>query len=201
MKIGLFGGSFDPPHDGHVRLAGAFYKASGVDLMIVMPSFLAPHKAASRTSAADRLAMTRLAFLPLGEKGVCYTVSDYEISRDDVSYTFYTVRHLCRAYGVDRISLCVGSDMLLCFDSWMNAAELLHTCRLFAMAREEGEGALLGQKADDLRRRYGADVTLLADEPLPVSSTSLREHPSLRGKLLDERVAAYIDRNGLYRQS
>ena len=113
MNIGLFGGSFNPPHRGHTALAEEFYSASFADLLIVMPSFIPPHKAASAIPAADRLAMTRLAFLKLGEKGVNYTVSDYEIRRHDTSYTFETVRYLLAHYAEKTLSLCVGSDMFL----------------------------------------------------------------------------------------
>ena len=78
MKIGLYGGTFDPPHMGHLHLAEDFYMECGCDLLIVMPSFIPPHKQSAGTSALSRYDMARLAFLALGEKGFNYTVSNFE---------------------------------------------------------------------------------------------------------------------------
>ncbi len=204
MTVGLFGGTFDPPHSGHTRLASLFYEASGVDLLIVMPSYLPPHKASSDTSAEDRLAMTRLAFLPLGQNGVNYTVSDYEITQGGKSYTYLTVRHLLEVFSLSRLSLCVGSDMLFSFDTWKNADELMRCCRLFTMARHENELAPLRERAAFLKDTCGADVTVLTERPLDVSSTSLRDSLAESGTFadtdgqLDEKVLAYCKSRHLY---
>ena len=199
MKIGLFGGTFNPPHLGHTRLALDFYDCAAPDLLIVMPSFLPPHKAPAAVSPAVRLAMTRLACLALGERGVNYTVSDYEIVRGGKSFTIDTVNHLFAEYHVSELALCIGSDMLFSFESWKCADELMHKCRLFTKERLPGERARLREFADKLTARYGADITVMPSDALEVSSTALREGENARDTLLDPRVRAFIEQNALYK--
>lgn len=199
MNIGLFGGTFNPPHRGHTALARAFYRHSGADLLVVMPSFLPPHKAASAVSAADRLAMTRLAFLPLGEEGVNYTVSDYEIAKHDVSYTICTVKHLLSQYGEKALSLCVGSDMFLSFESWKCADELLNLCRLYTLERRPGERRALEEHSARLKALYGAKATVLPGQAFEVSSTGLRAGEECAEHLTEPAVRAYIESHQLYR--
>ena len=198
MKIGLFGGSFNPPHSGHTALAREFYQASGCDLLIVMPSFIPPHKAASNVPAEHRLAMTRLAFLPLGEEGVNYTVSDYEILRHDTSYTFETVRYLLEKYREKELALCVGSDMFLSFETWKNDKELLQNCHLYTKARHNGEKKALQAYAAELHERYGARSTVMDSAILDISSTQLREADQNGSFLLDPAVRAYAHEHRLY---
>ena len=201
MKIGLYGGTFDPPHPGHTRLAEAFAATADVDLLVVMPTFIPPHKTASGTAAAHRLNMTRLAFLPLGEKGIPYTVSDYEICRGSESYTYLTVRHLLSLYGGE-LSLCVGGDMLLSLERWKNAEELMEKCTVYAMARTDGEKTALEEHAALLKDKYGARIHIMPYDAYEMSSTELRQalKSGETGKYpLDDGVLAYIRRNGLYR--
>lgn len=200
MKIGLFGGSFNPPHLGHTALAEDFYTASGADLLIVMPSFLPAAQGGFRHSGSrDRLAMTRLAFLKLGEKGVNYTVSDYEIQRRDTSYTFETVRYLLAKYAEKELMLCVGSDMFLSFETWKNAEELLKNCHLYTKARHSGEKAALDAYAAVLKEKYGTKSTVMDGTVVDISSTELRVPENTTGDtLLDPNVRAYAQTHGLY---
>ncbi len=201
MKIGLFGGTFDPPHLGHIQLALDFYKSSDVDLLIVMPSFIPPHKARSGTDVERRLQMTKIACLKLGELGVNYTVSDFEIKKQDTSYTINTVNYLLEKYGVDKISLCIGSDMLLSFESWKNADELMRKCHIFSKERTVGEYDELSRFALYLKEKYGAEVTVMCGNTLEVSSTELRLSDRAAEALLDPDVAEFIKNNRLYTNS
>ena len=201
MKIGLFGGTFDPPHLGHIQLALDFYKASDVDLLIVMPSFIPPHKASSSTDVETRLQMTKIACLKLGELGVNYTVSDFEINKQDTSYTINTVNFLLGKYGIDKISLCVGSDMLLSFESWKSADELMKKCHIYSKEREVGEYDELSRFAMYLKEKYSAEVTVMNGNTIEVSSTELRLGDKNVQTLLDPSVARFIKNNGLYTNS
>ncbi|MGN1122535.1 MAG: nicotinate (nicotinamide) nucleotide adenylyltransferase [Eubacteriales bacterium] len=198
MRIGLFGGTFNPPHLGHTALARSFYAQSRADLLIVMPSFLPPHKASAAVSPTDRLAMTRLAFLPLGKEGVNYTVSDYEIAKGDTSYTIYTVKHLLEVYGEKTLALCVGSDMFLSFESWKCAQELLSLCELYTLARHPGEEPRLNDYAASLCERFHARVCVMSGNVLEVSSTGLREKADASEALLDPAVRDYARKHRLY---
>ena len=197
MDIGLFGGTFDPPHIGHINLARRFYAKSRSDLLIVMPANIPPHKASSTTPAAMRLEMTRLACLSLGEEGINYTVSDYEINRSDKSYTYLTVKYLREKYRPEVINLCVGSDMLFSFDTWKCAEEILVSCRIFSLAREEGEYDEMCRKAKYFNDNYGADVHIMKGSPVVASSTDIRNGGEME-KLTEKRVYEYIKSHGLY---
>ena len=200
MKIGLFGGTFNPPHIGHTELALDFYENSNPDLLIIVPSFIPPHKAASSVAAFHRFNMAKLAFLVLGEQGINYFVSDYEISRNDVSYTINTVNYFLKKYNVSSIDLCVGSDMLLSFETWKNATELMKKCHIFSKARHPEEVKKLKEFSSYLKEKYEAVVTIMPGKVYDVSSSQIRSF-SLKNEIsrLDKRVAKYIKANSLYR--
>lgn len=203
MRIGLFGGTFDPPHLGHIELAKEFYYASNVDLLIIMPSFIPPHKDKSKTSAGVRLEMARLAFLRLGELGINYYVSDYEISKKDTSYTINTVNFLIEKYNTSDISLCIGSDMLLSFEKWKASQELMEKCHIYSKARMSGEFSQLCSFAENLKNKYGAKIHIINESVFEVSSTSLRnaalkESEDADSLLISKEVLEYIKKNKIY---
>ena len=112
MRIGIYGGSFSPPHNGHIEAVKSFRKSIMLDQVLVIPTYIAPHKQKTGTlSCEHRLEMTRLAFQNLN----FVTVSDYEISQQNVSYTANTLTHF--APQGELFFLC-GSDMFLTLDSW-----------------------------------------------------------------------------------
>ena len=200
MEIGLFGGTFDPPHLGHLTLAKDFYKESGLDLLIVMPSYIPPHKDNPGTDALSRLEMTRLNFSYLDGENINYVISSYEIDKRDVSYTVDTVMHLKNMYNVGKLNLCIGSDMLLCFEKWKNYEKILQNCRLFSKERMSGEYDKLRAYADYLADKYGAVIQIMKSEAIEVSSTSIRKHIQEydQTKLISPAVADYIKAHKLY---
>ena len=119
MRIGIYGGTFSPPHNGHIAAAKAFMEQMWLDLLYIIPAALPPHKEMEvAVSAVDRLQMCRRAFS--GMEGVW--VSDLEILRGGKSYTSDTLRELC---GADRrLFLLCGTDMILTLDSWHEPEEI-----------------------------------------------------------------------------
>lgn len=203
MKIGLFGGTFDPPHIGHIQLAKEFYYASNIDLLIVMPSFIPPHKDKSKTNPLIRLEMTRLAFLHLGELGINYYVSDYEISKKDTSYTINTVNYLLEKHKTSDISLCIGSDMLFSFERWKSSDELFKKCHIYSKARIPGEYLQLCSFAEVLKNTHGAKIDIIDQSVFDVSSTALRnavgkESDDATSLLITKEILDYIKKNKIY---
>lgn len=203
MRIGLFGGTFDPPHLGHIELAKEFYFASNVDLLIIMPSFIPPHKDKSKTNAEVRLEMARLAFSRLGELGINYYVSDYEISKKDTSYTINTVNYLLEKYNTSEISLCIGSDMLLSFEKWKASKELMEKCHIYSKARMQGEYLKLCSFSEHLKNKYGAKIHIINESVFEISSTSLRnavfeESKDADSLLISKEILDYIKKNKIY---
>ncbi len=169
MKTLLFGGTFDPPHLGHMSLLRNAVAAVQPDRVLVIPAATPPHKQASATSPALRMAMCEC-FRPLFP---ALEVSDIEIGRGGASYTLDTVRQLHRAAPGAVLYLTIGGDMLLHFTAWHRYRELLPLVTLVAQGRGE-EDAPLRAAALALEQQGGR--VLLAEGPvLPLSSTQIRD--------------------------
>ena len=180
-KIGLYGGTFSPPHFGHIRAAESFLSGVKLDELYVMPDNVPPHK---RIDAGDdpkiRLEMCRAAFGDMPK----VTVSDYEIEKQGVSYTIDTLEHLTE--NGDVIYLLCGDDMFLTLESWRRGEDILRLARIVLMRRYGKADPGLAAKAKEYRKKYGTKVIMLKSEPCPMSSTEVRERVS-RG----EDISAY----------
>lgn len=191
MKIGVFGGTFNPPHNGHIRLAKAAADELKLDKLLVIPSCIPPHKIAAKLAdGQERLEMCRLAF-------GCdprFEVSPMELERGSRSYTVETLRELKALYPDSELYFIVGSDMLESFDKWYLWQEILSLSVLCAASREEGY-------SPDLSRfgKLAERIKIITLDPLEVSSTQIRNSTGeVSPELLDPKVAAYIREHGLY---
>ena len=191
MKIGVFGGTFNPPHNGHIRLAKAAADELKLDKLLVIPSCIPPHKIAAKLAdGQERLEMCRLAFG--GDPR--FEVSPMELERGSRSYTVETLRELKALYPDSELYFIVGSDMLESFDKWYLWQEILSLSVLCAASREEGYNP-------DLSRfgKLAERIKIITLDPLEVSSTQIRNSAGeVSPELLDPKVAAYIREHGLY---
>lgn len=197
--VGIFGGSFNPPHIGHIRALEKFCAAASPDLLMVIPSFIPPHKALDEVGAEKRLEMARLAFGKVYEKS---EISDREIRRGGKSYTFYTIEEIGAEYPNSQIALFVGSDMLMSFDTWYKAEELFKKCTLYVMPRRD-DREQLEAKAREYRRIYDADIVIIDGDFYEISSTRLRQaarenDTEFLAKNLSPEVFGYITQENLY---
>ena len=151
MKLLLFGGTFDPPHNGHMRLLQSAIDVVQPDKVMVMPAGVPPHKAATATPASLRLTMCQC-FAPLHPDLV---VSDWEIGRGGKNYTIDTVRMLEERYPGAEIFLSVGSDMLTTFTQWREWQSLLEKTTLVVQSRYSDDGADLAAAARELEAAGG----------------------------------------------
>lgn len=195
--LGLYGGTFDPPHRAHLEVARAFLAEYPGSKLIVMPCLIPPHKTRSDggASANQRLFMARLCFV--GLNGV--SVSDYELKSGGTSYTYRTVKRLAKEHPDAKICLIMGQDNLLILEKWREYRYLLENCVLVVAVR--GDEAP-DPAAEALRARYGADIRLLKMKNYPLSSTEVRRAVRLGqplGGLLTEEVESYIKSEGLYK--
>ena len=198
MKIAIYGGSFNPPHLGHVEAARSVARELRPDRFLIIPDREPPHKemAEGSPTAEERLALCRLAFadVPGAE------VSDLELRREGKSYTYDTVFTLRERYPDDELYLVIGTDMLLSFEEWYHFHYLLEQCKLAVLSREEDDGELLRQKAEELRTAYDARILLVPHEPVEASSEKIRERLPLRAgeDYLSDAVYAEIIRRRYY---
>lgn len=198
MKIAVFGGSFSPPHLGHADVVKAAQRALEPDLFLIIPAAEPPHKQLdpSGPDSEKRLRLTRLAFA--GVDGV--EVSDIELARGGVSYTSDTVDELIALYPGAELTLIIGTDMLLSFESWYEFRHILGRVRIAVYARQRGDDEKNRDIARRLQDTYGAEVLVLPKIPLPMTSTDIREllrHGKGRN-LLDDEVYEEIIRGRLY---
>ncbi len=198
MKIAIYGGSFNPPHRGHVEAARAAQESLRPDKFLIIPASIPPHKelAGGSPAAEERLELARLAFadIPGSE------VSDIEVMRDGKSYSADTLERLMELYPGAEFTFVMGSDMLLSFEEWYRFRFLLENMTLGVFSRSEGEDARIMQHAEYLKRTYGARCVFINHEPKPMSSSDIRLMlPERRGaSYLPEAVYARIIKNGDY---
>ncbi|MGN1481821.1 nicotinate-nucleotide adenylyltransferase [Porcipelethomonas sp.] len=195
-RIGLFGGSFNPVHNGHVNLAVSVKKKLKLDKVIFIPSGTAPHKSSEEyVSGSDRLEMCRLAL----EEYDGFEVSDYEINKSGKSYTVYTVRHFKSMFPEDELFLMVGSDMLLSFDTWFEYGEILSNVTLAAVSRNGNDFDELYEMSKKLSK-FG-DVIVANDEAITISSSKIRKMIKNNEDIscyLNGKVVKYIILKNLY---
>ena len=197
MKIGIFGGSFDPVHIEHIRVAQAAIQTLGLDRLLIMPAFAPPHKK-GRVLADNqaRLAMCRLAFAGVEKTEIC----DFEIKQGGVSYTYLTCRHFKETYPNVELFWLVGTDMLRDFPTWKNPHDILSYATLAVCARNE-KTDWIEREQKSFFNRFGKNFVCVGYNGADVSSTKIRVLAAA-GKdvssLVGKSVFEYIHKNGLY---
>lgn len=193
-KIGIFGGTFDPIHNGHILLAEKASAELKLSETLVIPAAQPPFKNGCGTSFADRFEMTHLAFE--GKEG--FAVSDIEKKLSGKSYTINTVRALKEIYPKNtEFYLLIGGDALFTLEKWYRSEAILKECHVTAVTRAGSAYADMVEYANEIGR-----VKVL-DLPIPdISSRDIRERLSkgddITG-LVPDAVKAYIEERGLYR--
>ena len=197
MKIGIFGGSFNPIHNGHLNVIKTAKDRLSLDRLIIMPAKVAPHKQnAQMADEKDRYEMCRLAVMNIDGA----EVSDYEISKDEVSYSVITLRHFKELYPDAELCFIMGCDMLLYFKKWYKYEEILSLAALACYPRANGEIEQMETAAEELRK-LGGKVEIIGVIPFEVSSTQVRELVKSGrdiSRYLPESVWKYIVENKLY---
>ncbi len=202
FKLGIYGGTFAPIHNGHINAAHKFYDELSLDKLLVIPTFIPPHKAPiSGDNPEARLEMTALAFE--GDRRNI-EISDYEIRQGGKSYTYLTLRHFSRP-DTEIIFLC-GTDMFLTLPEWKNPKEIFSLCRV-ALVRREKISPEIEEKLRVAKERYiseySADIVEIITEPIEVSSSEIRDKIALSEEISDlvpKRVSEYIEKKRLYRE-
>ena len=201
MNIGIYGGTFDPPHAGHIAAAQAAMEALHLDKLLLIPDAQPPHKQLPEGSAApqQRYDMTVLATAALGKKA---EVSDMELRRAGVSYTADTLAALRAQYPEDTLYLLMGSDMFLSLHTWRRPEDIVALAHIAPFSREtEDESAAFDAQKAYLEQHFAAQVTVIPNpQVVEVSSTEIRARLARGqgGELLPPPVWGYIQRERLY---
>ena len=196
MRIGIFGGTFNPPHNGHVTLARAAAEQLALDRLLIMPACVPPHKPLpDRVTPQQRYAMAALMAAPVGR---CAQASDIELHRTGKSYTSDTLQTLHEQYPDAELWLLMGSDMFLSLHTWHEPEVICALAHIAAFSRvEEDIRAAMERQKQTLEQQYRAEVALLNNPQLiELSSTDVRAALAAgRGsELVPEAVWGYIRR-------
>ena len=199
MRIGIFGGTFDPPHAGHKKYADEIAVKLSLDRLLVIPTATPPHKGGKNPiSSEDRFAMVKILFAD--DIGV--EVSDMEIARGGRSYTYETVTLLREIYPDDELIFILGSDMLLSFHTWKNPDVILSHVKICAVTRSDSiDKEQLEEYVEEHFPKNKERFITCNFDPIEVSSTqirnAIRNGESVEG-LVDRRVMEYIKEKELY---
>lgn len=199
MKIGIYGGTFDPPHLGHMEAARTAAAVLELDRLIFIPAKQPPHKQLDVNSAA---AGQRLAMVKLMADGLLMPdtveVSELELQREGKSYTSDTLQELKKQFPEDELWLLMGTDMFMTLQNWYRADQIMQMAGIAAFARAESDsGTMLEIQGKFLSENYGAKICLVQLPKIrEISSTQVRQQRSGQG--LWPPVWGYILRNGLY---
>lgn len=197
-RIGIYGGTFNPPHIGHMEAAKHSVTALGLDKLLLIPDRIAPHKVIPSGTATpeQRLEMLRLASQGL----VKAEVSELELQRKGTSYTYLTILELREQYPDDELVLLMGTDMFLSFMTWKNPDVILTNASLGVFYRgEKGER----EKINAMKTRLEAEghkIYLIQNPVVDISSTQLRRMLAFHcaAPFLPEGVDGFIREHGLY---
>ena len=189
VKTGIFGGSFNPIHNGHISLARQLKEMAGLDEVWLMVSPQNPMKQQTNLLCDEaRLQMARLALK--NEPGII--VSDYEMRLPKPSYTWLTLQALSRDYPERQFVLMIGGDNWAIFDKWYHAADILRNYQIVVYPRRDEQ---------PVRKEQPASVTILEAELLDISSTEIRqrirEGRSIQ-KMVPPSVEVFIKQEGYY---
>lgn len=196
IKTGIFGGAFNPVHNGHVRLAEEAVKQLKLKKLLIIPTYDSPHKETKLLPFEQRAEMCRRAFSHI--EGA--EVSDIEQRLGGKSFTINTIRALKEELSAEhQLFLLIGGDMLFCFEQWYKYESILKEAKVCAIARDNDSLVDMMEYADEIGR-----IKVLPTRVIEVSSTEVRGKAAAGGDISDlvpKSVAEYIAENGLYTEA
>lgn len=201
LKVGIYGGTFDPIHMGHLITANDILEKCGMDKVVFMPTGNPPHKSGKTVLAAEhRVNMIKAAIAGNDKLGI----SLIEAEREGATYTVDTMRSLTAVADSVRYYFIIGSDVVLDILSWKEVEEVFKLCGFLVMLREGYDDEKVLKKVDDLRSKYGAEIILAPVSRIDVSSTDVKKLINTNApdseleKVLPSGTLQYILENNLY---
>lgn len=194
-QIAIFGGTFNPPHNGHVEMVKQVLNLNGIDRVLVMPSKIPPHKSGNIVSAEDRAAMCQLAFGDIEGAEICLD----ELKLSGKSYTYNTLKHFAER-GVKNPILIIGGDSLITLNKWYKFADILNMAEFYVYYRENiSKDSVMTAKKE--LEKIGGKISIINICPPNISSTEIREKVERNQdveNLVSAKVLEYIKAKKLY---
>ncbi len=201
MRVGIFGGTFNPPHKGHINMCNLFLKEMSLDKLFVIPTSIPPHKQIdSKTTAKERFEMAQIAFSNVSNN---VFVSDIEIKRNGKSYSADTIKEL-KSQGYNDLYFLCGTDMLLTLDLWYMPEYIFANSTIVYIRREEDlkNDFLILNKIAEYKHKFNANIINIKAKPIEISSSMVRE--SIKNNVcvdhfLTKEILEYIRDKNLYK--
>ncbi len=192
-KYGVFGGTFDPIHEGHISLAKEAANQMNLDEIIFVPAKLQPFKLDKEvTDPKLRLEMINLAISDYDG----FSVSTYEMDKEGISYTYLTLEYFRNVLDGEVYFIC-GTDSFLMMEKWMEGEKFLRENNLIVGSRPGLEDEMLEEAKERYEKKYSAKVNRIFNKRIDMSSTQARKGNLL--ELINEKVKSYIDKTGIYK--
>lgn len=201
LRIGIFGGTFSPPHNGHLYIAREALNQAKLDKMVFVPCGNPYHKSTpQKIDVKHRFEMTRLAISGEPE----FEISDIEVNLTGPSYTAETLEKLRPLYPDSRLCLLVGGDSLLDMTGWYKPEEIFKRAEIIVANRGGVNSERIDKAVEEYERTFNADITIIDITPVKVSATDVRDRlkkgSDLSG-IVPEKVLDYINKTGIYREN
>lgn len=188
-RVGIFGGTFDPIHIGHLITAQFLFEKRNLDKLFFIPCYISPHK----TDVKNALSEHRLKMVELSIEGISYfSCSDFEINKAGISYTIDTLREFKKHF--DELELIIGYDNIFAFDTWKEPDEIFNLAKVVVMKRTT-------DKIPDEKDKYYQLAEFIDTPIIEVSSTEIRKRIKEKKSidfLVTEKVKQYIYKYNLY---
>lgn len=201
LRIGIFGGTFSPPHNGHMYIAREAMKSARLDKMIFVPCGNPYHKTSRVTvEAYHRFEMVRLAI----EDEPGFEICDIEMRSNEPSYTAETLERLKRLFPNDRLCLLVGGDSLIDMEGWYAPKKIFEMAEVIAAKRGGIDSAEVDAAADRYRKKYKAVVTVIDIKPFEMSASDIRKRLAAGAETeasVSKKVLDYIKKTKIYEGS
>lgn len=198
MKLGIFGGTFNPIHNGHIGIALRIYESLSLDKILFMPNKIPPHK--DLKNILDEEIRIRMISIAISEYEF-FEIEDYEIKKRGISYTYESLEYLDRIYKGDELFFIIGSDSFINFDKWQKINRIFKSANLVVYLREPSHKKLVIDIKERYEKIYGGNIFLCFDDIICISSTEIREK-IFRGEdfknLIPESLYDYIISENLY---
>ncbi len=200
-RLGIFGGTFNPPHKGHIYIAQQARLAADLDRILFVPCGNPPHKMVEgEVDALSRFEMTKLAIGEVPEFELC----DIEVKSCEKSYTAKTLRRLKEMYPECELCFVAGGDSLNDMENWYHPEIIFKLAEIVAVSRKGLDSAAAQAKADYYRDKYNARIKFVEIRPMDISSSEIRQNINM-GKdvsaFVDPKVLNYIKIKGIYKEA
>lgn len=201
QRLGIFGGTFNPPHKGHIYIACQAMKSAALDKMLFIPCGNPPHKKVEGDILAKhRLEMTRLAISDNPD----FEITDIEVKDKAPSYTAKTLEKLKVLFPDLALCFVVGGDSLRDMEGWYHPERIFALAEIIAISRGGIDASVVAERAEYYTKKYNAQITVVDVSPLDISSSDIRQK-IIAGEdvsdVVQDSVLGYIKETGIYKDS